>query len=522
MIDKTVSKSHGHPLLLRNLDVVILCFLSALYIYLVPYTKIEESFNVQAVYDLLEKNWNQPHIFDHTSFPGVVPRTFLGPIVLSLFVTPFRLVYKGIKPLVLFSAVRLVLAAMSIASLLSIRSALSYRHGHIVGYFFTLITACQFHIPFYAGRPLANTFALIFTNLSLSHRIRTDEATGILLSHAILACTVAIFRSELCILLFWTVLFDGFVSKRTKFFTSCAVCITAAVSGAILSIAIDTPFWGDIHQIVNIPLRYPELEVFHFNAILGKSSAWGTSPVHWYFSNALPRALIGALPLALPGFISSRALAHRITSQTVFPSLAYVAVYSALPHKELRFIFYVIRAMNIAAAHGAAALFYASRSVPHGKGKLTRPVAERIVTAMTLGGCLAASMMVTIVSVAASYKNYPGAEALMKLRELRQCTGNTSSSISVHIDAHAAATGVSQFVEAQVRCRGWEFSREEGLEKRHLRRRFSYLIGNEKFLPGYRLIHAQESFSGIDFRAMKWRMVPDVFVLELTEDVSAR
>ena len=486
----------------RNSDVALLCVICVAHVLIAPYTKVEESFNIQAVYDLLFKDVRRPESFDHFEFPGVVPRTFIAPIVLAVTVSPLRNI---VPPVVLLCAVRLALAAILIASILTIRNSLSKRHTHTVGVLFTLITALQFHIPYYAGRTLPNIFALIFTNVALSQRL-LDSVNATLRAHVILAVAVAVFRSELSILLFWTVLFDCF-RGRASFFVSSVSCLLAAAIGATASIGIDSYFWPEIHSH---PFRYPELEVFYFNAILGKSSAWGTSPWHWYFSHALPRALVGAAPLALLGVVAARGRARKSTASCAVPALLFVAMYSALPHKELRFVFYAIPALNVAAAHGAAALVTVSNT-PQGKDKREASMSERLSTLSAVAVCLAASAVVTFVSVAASYHNYPGAHALLKMKELRDCdTGVTA----IHVDAHAASSGISQFVEKQIGCSEWIISREEGLQDEELHERFTHLVSRRNDIEGFRVIHEEHAFRGLDINRLRVVTAADVFVLE--------
>lgn len=133
-----------------------------LHLLVAPYTKVEESFNIQATHDILVYGTPTSNIrerlaqYDHFDFPGAVPRTFVGPVLLAGIGQPIiALVGFQYAQLV----VRAVLGLANAAALLVFKSNVERAFGKSVARWYALLQASQFHVMFYASRTLPNMFA---------------------------------------------------------------------------------------------------------------------------------------------------------------------------------------------------------------------------------------------------------------------------------------------------------------------------------------------------------------------------
>lgn len=471
-----------------------------LHLVTAPYTKVEESFNLQACHDLLYNGINLEE-YDHLEFPGVVPRTFVGPIVVSVIAYPAVAVIQllGLNKFIAQYIVRGVLGLLVIVAWRRLRKQLQESFGLPLTFWFTFITASQFHFMYYLSRPLPNTFALVVALLAFSFWLEQQH-------HALIwTCGIAvlIFRSELCLFLGPMLLAD-LLTRRLQTLPFLQCVIPAGLCCLMTTIAIDSLFWGR--------LLWPEGEVFWFNTYKNQSSTWGTSPFLWYWYSALPRALGSSFLLAPVGVALDKRLQVLIT-----PALIFVILYSFLPHKELRFIIYVFPVFNIAAAR-ACQFFWEGR--------------EKSGTRQLLAiGCvlhLLVNAAFTTLLLTISANNYPGGAAIHKLHQIIP----PDAFANVHIDNYVAQTGVSRFTQLHDH---WRYNKTENMKAgSKSMRSFSHLLVEAKSKYSYNLKHytssheivsSVEAFSHLSFNyqqfpPVKVRVKPAVFLLKNLDEES--
>jgi len=481
----------------------LLYTLALLYIAVCPYTKVEESFNLQAMHDLLQHGADLDQ-YDHHSFPGVVPRTFIGPLCVAIISSPITsmVTMMGGSKFIHQFIVRAVLACLVLGAFRVYRNAVKNRFGSQVSIWLTLLTLSQFHFMFYSSRPLPNTMALVPVLLSLSFWLNFNPTMFIFTA----ASSILIFRGELAMFLGAVLLMELLVGKITLL----RVMVVGMISLIIwipLTIAVDSFFWGR--------LLWPEAEVMYFNVVQNKSSDWGVQPFLWYFYSVLPRAL-GASILLLP----LSPLLDRRTILLLFPCITFISLYSILPHKELRFIIYTFPVLNTAAGASAARLWN-NRS----KSLLSRLISLALLGHLLLN-LLASSSLLYVSSL-----NYPGGQAIRSLHQLEaDMIGSNTNHLNIHLDVLACQTGVSRFTQE---VPGWLYDKTENLTEEELGR-FTHLViaGQHKytlqlkpFLESHKFIGQVDSFSGVKINYTSFPPVtvetkPALYILKKIKSVS--
>ncbi|KAH6650248.1 glycosyltransferase family 22 protein [Chaetomium tenue] len=444
-VQSTSAKHHGSEASgTRLLDILLYLSIPGLilvHLIVAPYTKVEESFNIQAAHDVLVYGVPTSDVYnklsstyDHFTFPGAVPRTFIGPVLLAGLAQPI-VALVGFQHAQL--VVRAILGLFNAACLLVFARNLRRAYGAEVARWYLLLQASQFHVIFYASRTLPNMFAFGLTTLAFSFLLPNplnpkSTPRRQRLSITTLVFAAVIFRSEIALLLFTTVLHQLLqptlsLSRAIRPFT------ISFLSALTISLPIDTYFWQHRGPF---PL-WPELTGFLYNVIHGGASAWGTAPWHWYFTSALPRLLLNPLtPLLLLPLALTHPALRRAARPLTLPTTLFIAIYSAQPHKETRFILYAAPPFTAAAALAAAHVFRRRT----GKGAVPALLAAGLVLSV-VGSWAASSAMLAVSAL-----NYPGGEALAYVRGVAGVGGGGGGAVvPVHADVLACMTGVTLF-----------------------------------------------------------------------------
>ncbi len=552
---------------------LILLFIGLAALITCPHSKVEESFNLQATHDLFYHGvgpaWKAviatqtPESscstadsdesskvcdavtttaslpYDHLQFPGVVTRTFTGAFVLSLiartisFIVPRSIFDLPFHPMAVQFLIRLELLILSWLAHVRLASSLEdylakkrqskskERHTttqSIFGYYL-LITASQFHIPFYSSRLLPNTFALLLTTHAYAEWFNgRPDRTAVLL-----VFTTAIFRCDVLLLLF-TVGLTMLIRRELHIVQALIIGIATGIIGVLITAPLDSVLWQR--------LVWPEFEVWWFNAVDNKSSEWGVMPFHWYFSNALPKGMLMTLflvPLAfvnLTGWTKEKASNITIVDGTLLhffvPTLGFVVLYSFLPHKEMRFIFPALPMLNACAAYGLSKLRAMAVTARNGAGWRTF-----ISKGFHVGGLIAVlvTMVGSLLFLRLSLENYPGGAALEHLKNHFSVAAETSTQqapnwedVHVHIDVAAAMTGVSLFGQRsittlypiQMSKSGYEAENDANDPSRS----YTHLLSEEQSVRGYHIVDTIEGFPSLDKRNLRIVTNPAIHILE--------
>ncbi|KAJ2382240.1 hypothetical protein GGI05_005716, partial [Coemansia sp. RSA 2603] len=239
-----------------------------------PYTKVEESFYMQAVHDALAGR--SVDTWDHVEFPGAVPRSFVGPLAVAGLVWPARVVLGRTSGLALQLATRLVVGAAVATANAYVRRSVKAVFGRRAAWWFGVFSICQFHYAFWASRLLSNTLALVpvlaaqafwlqclRADATLSQRQASYRRMLLLLA---LACIVLRFDTAVFALPMAATHAAQLLTRRTV-----AVVAAAAVALVALSTAVDSALWQRAWL-------WPEAHAFVFNVVHGRSAEWGTEP----------------------------------------------------------------------------------------------------------------------------------------------------------------------------------------------------------------------------------------------------
>lgn len=519
---------------MKFLGILGLTLTSTLSLIQCPHSKVEESFNLQATYDLyyfdFRDVFNEEMAsmnFDHLHYGGVVPRTFLGPMIISIILKSISFVLQPFirlqdNPLLLQFLARATLLSFNLHAHHRLAKAANMKFGkkdfHLGGCFL-LLTASQFHIPFYSSRMLPNSFALAIVTHSYADWLSSNISRAV----ALMVFCTTVFRCDVVILLF-TFGVTLLIRREISIIRALKVGLGAAIISLILTVPLDSIMWRR-------PL-WPEGEVLLFNTLENKSSEYGVSHWSWYFVKALPKGLMFALFLVPMAFlrIPECIIGFKVSLLDLealpyfLPAIGFIALYSILPHKEIRFIFISFPIFNIMAAKAFVRIHDAAKIICSGDLRRKKMMASRLMisilyAASVFSVCL--SLLASVIFIHVSKSNYPGGDALASLSREIDNSPPTVRPVNIFIDVASTMTGVSLFGQRALanKCKGKGCKMlKDGYEEENgvynVGETFDYILSEESDHEGYDHIDIIPGFPTIDLRQRTILTTDAIYVLK--------
>lgn len=535
--------------MLKWMSFLFLALTSTVSLLQCPHSKVEESFNLQATHDLYyygigpalhatlgysNKDDESLLVYDHLQYPGVVPRTFCGPFLISTILKLITLAVKPFAnlkqmPLFLQSLARGILLIFNLHAHLRLANAAERKfcsgNQFLLGGYFLLITASQFHLPFYASRMLPNSFALGLVTHTYADWLQSNITRAIVL----LTFGTAIFRCDMLILLF-TFGITILIRKEIGIFKAVKIGLFSAITALLVTIPLDSIMWQKV--------IWPEGEVLFFNTVANKSSDYGISPWHWYILKALPKGLL--LPILLVPFSFTR-VSQIIAGFKVhlwdlaafpyfMPVLAFIGLYSILPHKEIRFIFAAFPMFNVLAAKTLATCHKTASVTCSSTKQEPKSSPSKVIIRLIHGGCLAAvslSLVASVIFVQVSTANYPGGEGLLALSKHLAQFPKSDEPIQIYIDVASAMTGVSLFgqrsliqkcpaPQCNIQKGGYELNND--YDDMLSNGKFDFILCSKSTVKGYKVVDIAKGHPIINWRDLSIHTRNAIFVLEKERD----
>lgn len=143
--------------------------------------------------------------------------------------------------------------------------------------------------------------------------------------------------------------------------------------------------------------------------------------------------------LGLPFILISEKVIFR---HFLLPTLCFICTYSLLPHKELRFILFVVPILNLCVASGLINFHKKIKLMFKKVETVSNIIFVSIVTVLVLSGFSSSYLMLSIAA-----ENYPGGLAGQFVANDISKSHVDNLKIGVHINNLASQTGFSRFLQ---------------------------------------------------------------------------